>query len=66
MRGPRVRVVVLLSLGGVHLLEAVTHMMLLVSILGLGAILAEIRHLGVLLLLGLLEHIPEKILGVNR
>jgi len=40
MRGPRVRVVVLLGLGGVHLLEATTHVMLLVSILGLTAILA--------------------------
>jgi hypothetical protein len=40
MRGPRVRVVVLLGLGGVHLLEASNHVMLLVGILGLAAILA--------------------------
>jgi len=34
------RVVVLLGLGGVHLLEASNHVMLLVGILGLAAILA--------------------------
>jgi len=64
IRGSRVRVVVLLGLGGV--MELAAHMMLLVSILGLGLALAEVRHLGMLLLLGLLEHITEKILRVHR
>lgn len=66
MRRPSIRVMVLLGLGWIHLLVASTHVMLLISILGLVAILAEILHLGMLLLLRLLEHIPKKILGMNR
>jgi len=66
MRWPSIRVMVLLGLGWIHLLVASTHVMLLISILGLVAILAEILHLGMLLLLRLLEHIPKKILGMNR
>jgi len=66
MRRPSIRVMVLLGLGWIHLLVASTHVMLLISILGLVAILAEILHLGMLLFLRLLEHIPKKILGMNR
>jgi len=66
MRRPSIRVMVLLGLGWIHLLVASTHVMLLISILGLVAILAEILHLGMLLLLRLLEHIPKKILGMHR